>query len=126
MSTNHNTYFTAFYGIEDNTLYAAIEYNKHISPVIPVTPNSNGTYNFLGTLKKQDFVDAVFNDFFVYSEDPSQKISVIMEMDEVMVCSDGRMVFAASPSLDGLCYATEQIYKNLAQFKKPNLVGYRQ
>ena len=126
MKTKVKTYYTAFYGIEDDALYTAHEENKRVTPIVPISPDSNGTYAFISTPKKQDFVDAVFNDFFVCSADPSQKICVSLENKEVMVCSDGRMVFAVSLTLDGLCHATEQIYNNLAQFKSPNLVAYRQ
>ena len=122
---NKNTYFTAFYGIEGDALYTAIEMNKNIFPVMPVKNNINGTYCCIRTPREQSFVDAVLNDFFVNTEDSAKKFSIVLQENEAAVCSDGKMVFALSFSDAALKYATEQICENLDNFKVPTFEGYK-
>ena len=124
MGTNSSIYYTAFYGIEDDTLYAAVERNKTIIPTMPVKDSGDAHYSYICTLRRQNFVDAVFNDIFVNSEDPEEKFSITLQENDVVVCSDGRMVFALALNDAALHDATKQIYENLDRFKVPALMNY--
>lgn len=120
----NNTYPTAFFGIEGNTLYAALESDKSIAPLMPVKKSPNGAYSFVCAVREQNFVDSVLNDMFYDSEDPSKKFSIKIQSKETLVLSDGKMVFAVAGSVSALHFATKQIYDNLEQFKRPGVKVY--
>ena len=123
-SFTNTTYPTAFFGIEGSTLYAALESDKSIAPLMPVKKSPNGAYSFVCVVREQNFVDAVLNDMLYDSEDPSKKFSIKIQSKETLVLSDGKMVFAVAGSVSALHFATKQIYDNLEQFKRPGVKVY--
>jgi hypothetical protein len=123
-SFTNTTYPTAIFLIEGNTLYAALESNEIIVPLMPVSKSSNGKCNFVCVLREQEFVDAVLNDMFYDRENPTKKFSISLRSKETIVISDGQMVVAVASSISALNFAVHNIYDNIDQFKKTNLTGY--
>lgn len=122
----NDTYPTAFFGIEGNTLYAALESDESIVPLMAVNKSANGNYSFVCVEREQNFVDAVLNDMLYDNEAPGRKFSIKLRSKEILIISDGKMIFAVAGSVAALHFATQQIYENLEQFKKPYFTGYHE
>jgi hypothetical protein len=126
MKTNDNIYYTAFYGIAYNRLYAAcfLPFEKMIIPTSPVKKNAKGTYDYISVPRSQEFIDEMLNDRFSIVEGSTVKLSIILKEDEAVVCSNGKMMVAFSHSRAALDYVTEQLYENLDSFRTPKRVRY--
>ena len=126
MKANNNTYYAAFYGIAYDRLYTAAfsTVEKMIFPTSPVVKNAKGTYDFIRAPRSKEFIDAILNDIFSIVGDSTEQLSIILKENEVVICSDGKMMFAFSHSKAALDYATKQLYENLDSFRTPTLVSY--
>lgn len=120
----NNHYFTAFFSIENGTLFAAYGDEEYYSPLFPAIKSSDNEYSFCAVVKQQDFVDDILNSMFVNPKDPNRKFSIVLRDKESCVSSNGRIIFAAAKTAAALHYATKQIYENLELFKKSYFDGY--
>lgn len=116
-------YLTAFFCIENGTLFAAEGNQEYHRPVFPAVKSSKG-YTFIASVKHQNFVDDILNSMFVNVLDHNQKFSIILRGKESCVSSNGTIIFAVSKTVAALHYAAKQIYENLEQFKKLHFDGY--
>ena len=121
-----NHYFTAFFSIENGTLFAAAGDQEYYDPIFPVVKSSNKEYSFISVVKHQDFVDDVLNGMIVNAKDRNQKFSIVLNGKDSCISSNGTIIFAVSKTAAALHYATKQIYENLEQFKKPYFTGYHE
>ena len=121
-----NHYFTAFFSIENGTLFAAAGDQEYYDPIFPVVKSSNKEYSFISVVKHQDFVDDVLNGMIVNAKDRNQKFSIVLNGKDSGISSNGTIIFAVSKTAAALHYATKQIYENLEQFKKPYFTGYHE
>ena len=121
-----NHYFTAFFSIENGTLFAAVGDQEYYDPIFPVVKSSNKEYSFISEVKHQDFVDDVLNGMIVNAKDRNQKFSIVLNEKDSCVSSNGTIIFAVSKTAAALHFATKQIYENLEQFKKPHFTGYHE
>lgn len=121
-----NHYFTAFFSIENGTLFAAVGNQEYYDPIFPVVKSSNKEYSFISEVKHQDFVDDVLNGMIVNAKDRNQKFSIVINEKDSCVSSNGTIIFAVSKTAAALHFATKQIYENLEQFKKPHFTGYHE
>ena len=126
MKNNNNTYYAAFYGIAYDRLYTAflLPFEKMIIPTSQVKKNAKGTYDYIRAPRSQEFIDAILNDLFSIVGDSTEKLSIVLKENEVVVCSDGQLMFAFSHRKAALDYATKQLYENLDSFRTPTLVSY--
>ena len=126
MKVNNNIYYTAFYGIAYDRLYTAchLKFENMIFPTSPVVKNAKGTYDYIRAPRSQEFIDAILNDIFSIVGGSTEKLSVVLKENEVVVCSDGQMMVAFSHRKAALDYATKQLYENLDSFRTPTLVSY--
>jgi hypothetical protein len=126
MKTNNNIYYTAFYGIAYDRLYTAflLPFEKMIFPTSQVQKNAKGTYDYIRAPRSQEFIDAILNDQFSIVGDSTEKLSIVLKENEVVVCSDGQLMVAFSRRKSALDYATKQLYENLDSFRTPKLVSY--
>ena len=126
MKNNNNIYYTAFYGIAYDRLYTAfiLPFEKMIIPTSQVKKNAKGTYDYIRAPRSKEFIDAILNDIFSIVGDSTEKLSIVLKESEVVVCSDGKMMFAFSHRKAALDYATKQLYENFDSFRTPTLVSY--
>lgn len=121
-----NHYFTAFFSIENGTLFAAVGDQEYYDPIFPVVKSSNKEYSFISVVKHQDFVDDILNGMIVNAKDRNQKFSIVLNGKDSCISSNGTIIFAVSKTAAALHYATKQIYENLEQFKKTYFTGYHE
>jgi hypothetical protein len=122
----HNHYFTAFFSIENGTLFAAVGDRECYDPIFPVVKSSDKEYSFISVVKHQDFVDDVLNGMIVNTKDRNKKFSIVLNGKDSCISSNGTIIFAVSKTAAALHYATRQIYENLEQFIKPHFTGYHE
>lgn len=125
MAADHH-YFTAFFSIEDGTLFAAVGNQEYYNPIFPVVKSSDKEYSFISEVKHQDFVDDILNGMIVNVKDRNQRFSIMLYAKDSCVSSDGTIIFAVAKTAAALHYATKQIYEHLDQFKKPRFTGYHE
>ena len=118
----HNHYFTAFFSIENDKLFAGFGDQEGYDPVFPVVKGAG--YSFISVVKHQSFVDEILNNMIVNSKDRNKKFSIALNDKDSCISSNGTIIFAAAKTAAALHYATKQIYENIEQFKKPHFTGY--
>ena len=122
----NNHYLTAFFSVENGTLFAAYGDEEYYSPLFPVFKNSDNEYSFFAVTKHQDFVDEILDSMYITPKIPNQRFSIRLRNKEACVASNGVIIFAAAKTADALHYATKQIYENLEQFKKHYFTRYNE
>ncbi len=121
-----NHYFTAFFSIENGKLFAAFGDQEYYDPVFPVVKDSDDVYPFISVVRHQSFVDEILNNMIVNSKDRNKKFSIMLNVKDSCISSNGTIIFAVAKTAAALHYATKQIYENLEQFKKPYFTGYHE